>query len=40
MSKNKITLEGFQFDGAARLPQYVELLRRESWVKYGENNNL
>ena len=40
MSKNKITLDGFQFDGAARLPQYVELLRRESWVKYGETNNL
>ena len=41
MSKtNKITLEAFQFDGAARLPQYVEILRNEPYVKYGETNNL
>ena len=40
MSKNKITLEGFQFDGAARLPQYVEILRNEPYIKYGETNNL
>jgi hypothetical protein len=41
MSKtNKVTLEAFQFDGAARLPQYVEILRNEPYVKYGETNNL
>jgi len=40
MSKSKITLEAFQFDGAARLPQYVEILRNEPYVKYGETNNL
>jgi capsid portal protein len=38
--KNQVTLDAFQFDGAARLPQYVEVLRREHWVKYGETNNL
>ena len=36
----QVTLEGFQFDGAARLPMYVEVLRNENWVRYGETNNL
>ncbi len=39
-NKNKVTLESFQFDGAARLPMYVEVLRNEPYVKYGETNNL
>jgi hypothetical protein len=40
MSKNKVTLESFQFDGAARLPLYVELVKNEPFVRYGETNNL
>jgi hypothetical protein len=40
--KNKITLEGFSYDGAAaRLPMYVELNRtNEPFIRYGESNNL
>lgn len=41
MSENKkITLEAFQFDGAAQLPKYIEIDRNEPWVKIGESNNL
>lgn len=38
--KNKITLEHFTFDGAARLPLYIEISKNDPWVKYGESNNL
>ena len=38
--KNKITLEHFTFDGAARLPLYIEISKQDPWVKYGETNNL
>lgn len=37
---NKITLDGFQFDGAARLPLYIEITKNDPWVRYGETNNL
>ena len=39
-NKNKITLDSFNFDGAARLPIYIEITKNDPWVRYGENNNL
>ena len=38
--KNKITLDHFTFDGAAKLPMYVEITKQDPWVRYGETNNL